>query len=51
MTGSSTLDPDNFPESPDRSLGKGHGTDALGPSDISDTGSDVVFRPTSMTTS
>jgi hypothetical protein len=45
MTGSSTLDPDNFPESPDRSLGKGHGTDALGPSDISDTGSDVVGGP------
>ena len=45
MTGSSTLDPDNFPESPDRSLGKGHGTDALGPSDLSDTGSDVVGGP------
>jgi len=45
MTGSSTLDPDNFPESPDRSLGKGHGTDALGPSDISDTGSDVIGGP------
>jgi hypothetical protein len=45
MTGTSTLDPDNFPESPDRSLGKGHGTDALGPSDISDTGSDVVGGP------
>jgi hypothetical protein len=45
MTGISTLDPDNFPESPDRSLGKGHGTDALGPSDISDTGSDVVGGP------
>jgi hypothetical protein len=42
MTGSSTLDPDNFPEAPDRSLGKGHGIDALGPSDTSDTGSDVV---------
>ncbi len=42
MTGASTLDPDNFPERPDRSLGKGHGTDALGPSDLSDTGSDVV---------
>jgi hypothetical protein len=42
MTGSSTLDPDNFPERPDRSLGRGHGVDALGPSDISDTGSDVV---------
>ena len=45
MTGSSTLDPDNFPESPDRSLGKGHGIDALGPSDISDSGSDVVGGP------
>lgn len=38
---SSTLDPDNIPE-PDRQLGQGHGTDALGPSDISDTGSDVA---------
>ncbi|HYD94775.1 MAG TPA: hypothetical protein VEC01_05575 [Noviherbaspirillum sp.] len=37
---SSTLDPDNIPE-PDRKLGSGHGTSALGPSDISDTGSDV----------
>lgn len=37
---SSTLDPDNIPE-PDRQLGKGHGTDSLGPSDLSDTGSDV----------
>ena len=45
MTGSSTLDPDNFPESPDRSLGKGHGIDALGPSDISDSGSDVMGGP------
>jgi hypothetical protein len=45
MTGSSTLDPDNFPERPDRSLGRGHGVDALGPSDISDTGSDVVGGP------
>lgn len=45
MTGISTLDPDNFPERPDRSLGKGHGTDALGPSDTSDTGSDVVGGP------
>jgi hypothetical protein len=42
MTGISTLDPDNFPERADRSLGKGHGIDSLGPSDISDTGSDVV---------
>lgn len=45
MTGVSTLDPDNFPERPDRSLGKGHGIDSLGPSDISDTGSDVVGGP------
>ena len=45
MTGTSTLDPDNFPEGPDRSVGKGHGIDALGPSDISDTGSDVVGGP------
>ncbi|HYC42202.1 MAG TPA: hypothetical protein VEB70_04360 [Noviherbaspirillum sp.] len=36
----STLDPDNIPE-PDRQLGEGHGSAALGPSDISDTGSDV----------
>ena len=37
---SSTLDPENIPE-PDRRLGKGHGTAALGPSDTSDSGSDV----------
>ena len=36
----STLDPGNIPE-PDRQLGKAHGADALGPSDSSDTGSDV----------
>jgi hypothetical protein len=42
MTGTSTLDPDNFPEAPDRSLGQGHGIDALGPSDTSDSGSDVM---------
>lgn len=36
---SSTLDPDYIPE-PDRQLGKGHGTNSLGPSDISDSGSD-----------
>ena len=45
MTGASTLDPDNFPEAPDRSLGSGHGTGALGPSDSSDSGSDVVGGP------
>jgi len=38
---SSSLDPDNFLES-DRQLGKGHGLDALGPSDMSDTGSDAL---------
>ncbi len=36
----STLDPDHSPER-DRQLGRGHGTSALGPSDSSDTGSDV----------
>jgi hypothetical protein len=36
----STLDPDNI-NLPDRQLGSGHGTDALGPSDTSDSGSDV----------
>ncbi|UTY55820.1 hypothetical protein [Massilia sp. erpn] len=41
MTGNSSLDPDNFPAAPDRVLGKGHGTGALGPSDSSDSGSDV----------
>ena len=45
MAGSSSLDPDNFPDTPDRTLGKGHGIDALGPSDLSDTGSDVVGGP------
>ena len=45
MTGASTLDPDNFPGAPDRSLGKGHGIDSLGPSDVTDTGSDVVGGP------
>ena len=38
MSGSSTLDPDNFPSAPDRVLGRGHGTGALGPSDTSDSG-------------
>lgn len=37
----STLDPDNVPLGNDRSLGKGHGTGALGPSDSTDSGSDV----------
>lgn len=37
---SSTLDPENRPER-DREVGKGHGTRNLGPSDTSDSGSDV----------
>lgn len=45
MSGNSTLDPDNFPESPDRVIGRGHGTGALGPSDSSDSGSDVSHGP------
>ena len=42
MSGTSTLDPDNFPGCRDRSTGKGHGTGALGPSDTSDSGSDIA---------
>ena len=42
MAGNSTLDPDNFPDPPDRTLGTGHGTGALGPSDSSDSGSDLI---------
>lgn len=42
----STLDPDNIPQS-DRQLGRAHGLDVLGPSDLSDSGSDVQagFKP------
>lgn len=39
---SSTLTPENLPAGRDRRLGRGHGTAALGPSDSSDTGSDVA---------
>ena len=42
MAGTSTLDPDNFPAGRDRTIGRGHGTGALGPSDTSDSGSDVT---------
>ncbi len=42
MASTSTLTPDNFPAGRDRILGKGHGTAALGPSDSSDSGSDVA---------
>jgi hypothetical protein len=41
----STLDLDNIPVGNDRSLGQGHGTRALGPSDNSDSGSDVAGGP------
>ena len=41
----STLDPDNIPVGNDRSLGLGHGTRALGPSDNSDSGSDIAGGP------
>lgn len=44
MSGS-TLDPDNLPADSGATVGKGHGTRALGPSDRSDTGSDVVGGP------
>jgi hypothetical protein len=40
MAGSS-LTPENLPAGPDRSIHKGHGIGALGPSDSSDSGSDV----------
>ena len=35
------LHPANFPAGRDRSLGKGHGTESLGPSDSSDSGADL----------
>ena len=38
---SSPLDPANVSTRSDRVLGRGHGTGALGPSDSSDSGSDV----------
>lgn len=42
---SSTSDPDATTPTRDRETGKGHGTRALGPSDTSDSGSDVVGGP------
>ena len=39
------LHPDNLTSGNDRILGKGHGVDALGPSDTSDSGSDVRGAP------
>ena len=44
MSGS-TLDPDSFDTGNGIITGKGHGTGALGPSDLSDTGSDVMGGP------
>jgi hypothetical protein len=41
MAGKSTLDPDNFPTKRGRKHLKGHDTDSLGPSDSSDSGSDM----------
>jgi hypothetical protein len=41
----STLDLDNIPVGNDRVLGRGHGTRSLGPSDNSDSGSDVAGDP------
>jgi len=38
----STLDPDNLPGRKDRETGKGHDTKSLGPSDSSDSGSDMA---------
>lgn len=37
-----TLTPDNLPAGRDRRTGRGHGTAALGPSDSSDSGSDLA---------
>ena len=39
------LHPDNIPAGRDRSLGKGHGIESLGPSDSSDSGSDLRGAP------
>jgi hypothetical protein len=42
MAGKSTLDPDNFPAGRPRTALKGHDTRSLGPSDSSDSGSDMA---------
>jgi len=42
---SSTLTPENLPAVPDRRIHQGHGTGALGPSDTSDSGSDMQGAP------
>lgn len=41
MTSTSTLDPDNFPAGKTAALPKGHDTRSLGPSNSSDSGSDM----------
>jgi len=41
----SPLDPSNLSGRRDRSIGRGHGTRALGPSDSSDSGSDLIGAP------
>ena len=41
MSGTSTLDPENFPGRNPASAPKGHDTRTLGPSDSSDSGSDM----------
>lgn len=43
--GISPLDPGSAAGRPDRDIAKGHGTRALGPSDSSDTGSDMIGAP------
>ena len=43
--GTSSLDPDNLTRGRDRRIGRGHGTGALGPSDTSDSGSDLHGAP------
>ena len=42
---SSSLTPENLPAGRDRSVQRGHGIDALGPSDSSDSGSDLRGAP------
>jgi hypothetical protein len=42
MASNSTLDPDNYPVDKSRKMPKGHDTRSLGPSDSSDSGSDVA---------
>ena len=42
MASSSTLDPDNFPPARHEKTAKGHGARVLGPSDSSDSGSDLT---------